>query len=102
MQYHRDTLGEGVRKDGYLPFHKHGHNIMLKRFRQLKNILYVTNCSALKLTNDEVNTGAYAWIVCSDPTVDCNQLLSQVNLIGISGVNFGASKQGIASNRRAR
>ena len=54
----------------------------------------MTNCSALKLTNDEVNTGAYAWIMCSSPSVDCQQLLRQVNIIGTSGVDCGATKQG--------
>ena len=98
MQYYCNTVGESVTDDGYLPFHEYGHDIMFKRFQQLRSTLYMTNCSALKLTNDEVNTGAYAWIVCSDPTVDCNQLLGQVGLIGTSGVECGATKQGTCRN----
>ena len=84
---------EGVTKDGYLPFHEYGHNVISERFQQLGSVL--ANCSSMKLTNDKMDTGAYAWIVCNDPSVNCSQLLMQVNLIGTSGVEYGASEQGV-------
>ena len=87
-------VGEGITERGYIPFHEYGHDVMHDRFQQLRSIISKTNCSALKVTNDVENTGAYAWIMCSSPSVDCQQLLSQVNLIGTSGVDCGATKQG--------
>ena len=95
MQSFFHFVGESVTTSGYLPFHEYGREVMHGRFQQLRSTLSKTNCSALKLTNDAENTGAYAWIMCSSPSIDCQQLLSQVNLIGTSGELCGASKQGI-------
>ena len=85
--------GEPVTRSGYLPFHEYGRAVMTSRFQQLRSVLSSANCSALKLTNEETNTGAYAWIVCRDSSVDCYQLLQTVNLIGTAGEDFGVTNQ---------
>ena len=96
--------GEPVTRSGYLPFHEYGRTVVTSRFQQLRDVLTYRNCSAMKLTNDEMSTGAYAWIICSDPSMDCYKLLRTVNLTGTGGEDFGVSNQSkyLTSKTKAR
>ena len=65
------------------------------RFQQLRTVLTNTNCSyLLELTNDALNTGAYAWIMCRNRALDCYKVLQMANLIGTGGEGFGVTNQG--------
>ena len=66
--------------------------MIASRFKQLSDMF--SSCPGLSLNNHLLSTGGYAWVSCSSAHGSCVDVFQRVNLQGISGEYFGATKNG--------